>query len=261
MREHAQRHRRRPAWSSPPSSASRRSRWPRRSPASSLALTRPGRPDHRFFASWRAHPSCRFLYVRSEFPMSQTSAFGAPAADQPLISLAIERREPGPARRLDRDPLLRRLPLRPPHRARRVGADRAGRSCPGTRSSAGSARSAPRSRASRSATSPASAAWSTPAAPAPPAREGLEQYCENGTTGTYGGVEKETGRHDPRRLLERDRRRPRTSSSTSPTTSTWRRPRRCSAPASPPTRRCATGTSGPARRSAWSASAASATWR
>jgi uncharacterized zinc-type alcohol dehydrogenase-like protein len=28
--------------------------------------------------------------------MSQTSAFGAPAADQPLASLAIERREPGP---------------------------------------------------------------------------------------------------------------------------------------------------------------------
>jgi uncharacterized zinc-type alcohol dehydrogenase-like protein len=28
--------------------------------------------------------------------MSQTSAFGAPAADKPLISLAIERREPGP---------------------------------------------------------------------------------------------------------------------------------------------------------------------
>jgi alcohol dehydrogenase (NADP+) len=28
--------------------------------------------------------------------MPQTSAFGAPAADQPLISLAIERREPGP---------------------------------------------------------------------------------------------------------------------------------------------------------------------
>src|SRR3954447_11982716 len=24
--------------------------------------------------------------------------------------------------------------------------------------------------------------------------EGLEQYCENGSTGTYGGVEKETGR-------------------------------------------------------------------
>ena len=37
--------------------------------------------------------------------------------------------------------------------------------------------------------------------------------------------------------------------------------RRCSAPASPPTRRCAPGTSARAAASAWSASAASATWR
>ena len=37
-------------------------------------------------------------------------------------------------------------------------------------------------------------------------------------------------------------------------------PRRCSAPASPPTRRCGTGTPAPARRSRSSASAGSGTW-
>ena len=123
--------------------------------------------------------------------MSQTSAFGAPAADQPLAPLAIERREPG-ARDVAIDILFcgvchsdlhtvrnewgrARVPdrarprdRRPGHRGRRevtsfeVG-DLAGVGCMvdscRTCASCG---------------------------------EGLEQYCESGFTGTYNGLETET---------------------------------------------------------------------
>ena len=50
-------------------------------------------------------------------------AFGYAAQDAttPLAPFSFERREPRRARRPDRDPLLRRLPFRPAHGARRMG--------------------------------------------------------------------------------------------------------------------------------------------
>ena len=157
----------------------------------------------------------------------------------------FERRDARPARRPDRHPLLRRLPLRPAHRAQRVGRRPSTPWCPGHeivgRVAAGRRRG---HEGSRPATSPASAAWSTPAAPAPTAREGLEQFCENGFTGTYNGPEHGPGGADLRRLLDQHRRRRATSCCASRTSSIPPAPRRCSAPASPPTRRCATGRCG-----------------
>ena len=140
--------------------------------------------------------------------MSQTSAFGAHASDQPLASLAIERREPGP-----RDVAIDILYCGVCHSdLHTVRGEWGGTVYPlrprATRSSAGSPPSAREvDEASRSATSPASAAWSTPAAPARPARKAWSSICENGITCTYGGAEKETGGRHLRRLLERHRRR------------------------------------------------------
>jgi alcohol dehydrogenase (NADP+) len=125
--------------------------------------------------------------------MSQTSAFGAPAADQPLISLAIERREPGP-RDVSIEILYcgvchsdlhtargewgqKKWPIVPGHevvgRISAVGAkvdgfavgDLAGVGC--MVDSCGACASC---------------------------EEGVEQYCEGPATFTYGSVEKETGR-------------------------------------------------------------------
>ena len=176
--------------------------------------------------------------------MPQTSAFGAPAADQPLASLAIERREPGP-RDVAIDILYcgvchsdlhfargewgrHELADRPRARDRRAGQRRRrrGRGLRGRR----------------------------------PGRGRLHGRLLPHLLGLRGrprAVLRERQHADLRRARES---RPagspraatrtrswstRTSASTSPRTSTWRRPRRCSAPASPPTRRCATGTSAP----------------
>jgi alcohol dehydrogenase (NADP+) len=125
--------------------------------------------------------------------MTQTSAFGAPAADQPLASLAIERREPGP-----RDVAIDILfcgvchsdlhtvrgewgqsewPIVPGHeivgRVSAVGDDVEGFAV-GDLAGVGCLVDSCRTCDS--------------------CGEGLEQYCESGPTGTYGGVEKETGR-------------------------------------------------------------------
>jgi uncharacterized zinc-type alcohol dehydrogenase-like protein len=126
--------------------------------------------------------------------MSQANAFGAPAADQPLISLAIERREPGP-----RDVSIEILycgvchsdlhtargewgqsqwPIVPGHeivgRVSAVGAEVEGFAV-GDLAGVGCMVDSCRECAS--------------------CGEGLEQYCEGGRpTFTYGGVEKETGR-------------------------------------------------------------------
>jgi uncharacterized zinc-type alcohol dehydrogenase-like protein len=125
--------------------------------------------------------------------MSQTSAYGAPAADQPLVSLAIERREPGP-----RDVSIEVLycgvchsdlhtargewgqtqwPIVPGHevvgRVSAVGAEVEGFAV-GDLAGVGCLVDSCRECAS--------------------CAEDLEQYCENGATQTYGGVEKETGR-------------------------------------------------------------------
>ena len=72
---------------------------------------------------------------------------------------------PDPGRCRDFDPLLRGLPLRPAHRAERMGQGPSTRASPAMKSSAGYRGSARASPGSRSATSPRSAAWSTPAAP------------------------------------------------------------------------------------------------
>jgi uncharacterized zinc-type alcohol dehydrogenase-like protein len=125
--------------------------------------------------------------------MPQTSAFGAHAADQPLASLAIERREPGP-RDVSIDILYcgvchsdlhfargewgnETWPVVPGHeivgRISAVGdevegfavGDLAGVGCMVDSCRTCSA-----------------------------CAEDLEQFCENGSTLTYGGIEKETGR-------------------------------------------------------------------
>jgi alcohol dehydrogenase (NADP+) len=125
--------------------------------------------------------------------MPQTSAFGAPAADQPLNSLAIERREPGP-RDVAIDILFcgvchsdlhtvrgewgqNEWPIVPGHeivgRVSAVGGDVEGFAV-GDLAGVGCLVDSCRTCDS--------------------CGEGLEQYCESGPTGTYGGVEKETGR-------------------------------------------------------------------
>jgi uncharacterized zinc-type alcohol dehydrogenase-like protein len=125
--------------------------------------------------------------------MPQTSAFGAPAADQPLTSLAIERREPGP-RDVAIDILFcgvchsdlhtvrgewgqNEWPIVPGHeivgRVSAVGGDVEGFAV-GDLAGVGCLVDSCRTCDS--------------------CGEGLEQYCESGPTGTYGGVEKETGR-------------------------------------------------------------------
>ncbi len=125
--------------------------------------------------------------------MSQTSAYGAPAADQPLISLAIERREPGP-----RDVSIEILycgvchsdlhtargewgqskwPVVPGHeivgRVSAVGAEVEGFAV-GDLAGVGCMVDSCRECAS--------------------CAEGVEQYCEGPATFTYGSTEKETGR-------------------------------------------------------------------
>jgi alcohol dehydrogenase (NADP+) len=125
--------------------------------------------------------------------MSQTSAFGAAAADQPLASLAIERREPGP-RDISIDILFcgvchsdlhtargewgqREWPIVPGHeivgRIGAVGAEVEGFAV-GDLAGVGCMVDSCRTCAS--------------------CAEGLEQYCEAGNVQTYGGLEKETGR-------------------------------------------------------------------
>jgi alcohol dehydrogenase (NADP+) len=124
--------------------------------------------------------------------MSQTSAYGAHASDQPLASLAIERREPGP-----RDVAIEILycgvchsdlhfvrgewgqqswPIVPGHeivgRVSAVGAEVEGFAV-GDLAGVGCMVDSCR-------TCPACA-------------EDLEQFCENGNTLTYGSVEKQTG--------------------------------------------------------------------
>ena len=192
--------------------------------------------------------------------MPQTSAFAAPAADKPLVSLAIERREPGP-----RDVAIDILycgvchsdlhfvrgewgntnwPIVPGHeivgRVSAVGGEVEGFAV-GDLAGVGCMVDSCRTCSA--------------------CEEDLEQFCENGNTLTYGSVETADRAAPPRAATRTRSSSTRTSASTSPRTSTWRRPRRCSAPASPPTRRCATGTSARTRRSASSGSAGSATWR
>ena len=126
----------------------------------------------------------------------RTAAYAASAAGKPLAPFTIERREPGPSDVVI-DLVLRRLPLRHPPGARRVGRrDLPDGARPRDRRPRRPA-SAPRSRSSRSATSPASAAWSTRAATCAPCREGLEQFCETGMRAAPTTAPRWTGRRRP----------------------------------------------------------------
>jgi uncharacterized zinc-type alcohol dehydrogenase-like protein len=125
--------------------------------------------------------------------MSQTSAFGAHAADQPLASLAIERRDPGP-RDISIDILFcgvchsdlhtvrgewgqKEWPIVPGHeivgRVSAVGTEVEGFAV-GDLAAVGCMVDSCRSCSA--------------------CAEDLEQYCEKGATFTYGSAEKETGR-------------------------------------------------------------------
>ena len=92
-----------------------------------------------------------------------------------------------------------------------------------------------------------------------PCAEGVEQYCDNGFTGTYNGPEQGTGANTyggySDKIVVSEKFVLRVPESLDPAAAA-----RCSALASPPTRRCATGRSGPARRSRSWAWAVSATW-
>ena len=149
----------------------------------------------------------------------------------------------GPARRGDRHPLLRRLPLRHPPGPRRVGRARCSRWCPATRSSAASPRSGtevdqpssvgrPRRRRLHGRLLSASAR---------PAVAGQEQFCEKGAAFTYNSHRDGPEDADLRRLLDADRGRRALRAQGPRRGSTRPAPRRCSARASRPTRRCASG--------------------
>ena len=87
---------------------------------------------------------------------------------------------------------------------------------------------------------------------------GEEQYCLKGNTGTYAAVDRDgtitQGGYSTHIVVVED------FVLKVPERSRSRRPRRCSAPASPPTRRSRTGTPAPASASPSSAWADSATW-
>ena len=81
-------------------------------------------------------------------------------------------------------------------------------------------------------------------------RKGEEQLCREGNTQTYNDKDRISGRTHLRRLFQASRGPRGVRAARSPMASISRAPRRCSAPASPPTRRCAPGMSGRAVASA-----------
>ena len=86
-----------------------------------------------------------------------------------------------------------------------------------------------------------------------PCADGLEQYCDNGFTGTYNGPEQGTGGYANRIVVRES-----FVLGISHDEKNWQPWRPCSAPVSPPIRRCASGALAPVTRSASSAWAASA---
>jgi uncharacterized zinc-type alcohol dehydrogenase-like protein len=125
--------------------------------------------------------------------MPQTNAFGAPAADRPLASLAIERREPGP-RDIAIDILYCGVCHSDLHTARGEWGQKEwpivpGHEIVGRISAVGDAV------AGFAVGDLAGVGCLVDSCRTCAACAGdLEQYCENGFTGTYGGIEKETGR-------------------------------------------------------------------
>ena len=193
--------------------------------------------------------------------MIPVSAYAAQSADAPLGAVCHSTSPAGPDRRPHRDPVLRRLPLRPAHRAQRVA---------GIHRLSGGARARdcrPR-RVGRQRRQEVQGGR--------PGRRGLprglvprlpELRRESGAVLREGdGADLQQPRRahprrdDLRRLLHADRRRRAFRPARAGLARSGRRRRRCCAPASRRTRRCGTGTSAPARRSGSSASAGWATW-
>ncbi len=153
-------------------SPSRPCAWPRRTPSDSPS-------PHLFVQGAR---------------MQTVKAWGAPAARKAARPAHHRAPRAAAARRRDRHPVLRRLPLRHPPGARRVvGRDLPDGAGPRDRR----ARRAGRRRghaASRSATSRASAAWSTRAAPARPCEERPRAVLREGDRAAPTTAPRWTGR-------------------------------------------------------------------
>ena len=124
-------------------------------------------------------------------PTMRVNAYAAPSAGQPLAPTTIERREVGAQRRAHRHRVRRHLPLRHPHRQRRLGSPALpARAGPRDRRHA-SPRSAPASPATRWATASASAAWSTRAASATTAATATSSTAVEGMVGTYAATDRD----------------------------------------------------------------------
>ena len=187
------------------------------------------------------------LQLSKGTPMIKTQAYAAQCATAPLAPFSFERRDPGrttcrsrsssaasatPTSTPARNEWGRRVyPDRARARDRRPGdrGRRRGDQVQGRR---------PRRRRLHGRLLPHCASCA----------EGLEQYCENGMTGTYNGPEQRRRAADLRRLLEPHRGRRGLRAAHPREARSRRPPRRCSARASPPIRRCATGRSGKGSR-------------
>ncbi len=135
----------------------------------------------------------------------KTAAYAATSARAPLAPFSIERRAHGPEGRADRDPVLRRLPLRHPPGPRRVGQlDLPDGARPRDRGPRRRGRAGGEEVQGR-AISSASAAWSTRAASCATCGRGMEQFCEKGAAITYNGDRDGPQDADPGRLLDAGR--------------------------------------------------------
>ena len=225
-----------------------------------FVLDRPSSCSRRSASCQRQFAILRVHRLSGALTMIPASAYAAHTADGPLSPFTFARRVARPDRRPHRDPLLRRVPFGPAHRAQRVAGHRVSRR--------------PRARDRR------------------PRGVGRQRRHEvqgrgHGGRGLPGGLvprlpelRRQPGavlregdgadlqqprrahprRDDLRRLLERRSWSTSTSCCECRRRSIRRPRRRCCAPASRPIRRCGTGTPVPARRSASSASAGSGTW-
>ena len=144
------------------------------------------------------------------------------------------------------DRVRRYLPLRHPHRPRRVGRRRSIRSCPATRSPAPSKRSAREVTSTRSVIASVSASWSTRAASvrtaSPATSSTASKDSSRRTTRSAATAAPPTAATPPTSWSTS------TSCSPSPKASASTSPRRCCAPASRCTRRCVTGARAPASK-------------
>ena len=108
----------------------------------------------------------------------KSPAYAAQSATTPLAPFTIDRRDPRPKDVADRHPLLRRLPLRPPHRPQRVARHRPTPASRATRSSAASRPSAPRSRSFKVGDIAGVGCMVDSCRTCPDCQDGLEQFCD-----------------------------------------------------------------------------------